>query len=68
MLRVVADDGRRAALAEVVETAEHAQQLESERVRELARWTTAPATPTTCAGLTDRRHGSCGQRWCAQVS
>jgi hypothetical protein len=44
MLRVVADDGRRAALAAAVETAEHAQQLESERVRELARWATAPGS------------------------
>src|SRR5215831_1789613 len=34
MLRVVADDGRRAVLAAAVETGEHAQQLESMRVRE----------------------------------
>ncbi len=44
MLRVVADDGRRAALAAAVETAEHAQQLESERVRELAQWAPAPGS------------------------
>ena len=44
MLRVVADDGRRAALAAAVATAEHAEQLEGERVRELARWAPAPGT------------------------
>jgi Nitroreductase family len=44
MLRIVADDGRRAALAAAVETAEHAQQLQSERVRELARWAPAPGS------------------------
>ena len=44
MLRVVADDGRRAALAAAVETAEHVQQLDSERVRELARWAPAPGS------------------------
>ena len=44
MLRVVADDGRRAALAAAVATAEHAQQLESGRVRELARWASAPGS------------------------
>jgi hypothetical protein len=44
MLRVVADDGRRAALAAAVATAEHAQQLEGERVRELARWAPAPGS------------------------
>jgi hypothetical protein len=49
MLRVVADDGRRAALAAAVETAEHAQQFESERVRELARW--APAPDSAGSGL-----------------
>jgi hypothetical protein len=44
MLRVVADDGRRAALAAAVATAEQAQQLEGERVRELARWAPAPGS------------------------
>ncbi|HEX8005125.1 MAG TPA: hypothetical protein VF482_01705, partial [Trebonia sp.] len=38
MLRIVADDGRRAALAAAVATAEHELRLEGERVRELARW------------------------------
>jgi hypothetical protein len=44
MLRVVADDGRRAALAAAIETAEHAQQLQSERVQEIARWAPAPGS------------------------
>jgi hypothetical protein len=44
MLRVVADDGRRAALAAAVATAERAQQPEGERVRELARWAPAPGS------------------------
>ncbi len=41
-LRIVADDGRRAALATAVETAERGLQLDGERVRELARWVSAP--------------------------
>jgi hypothetical protein len=45
MLRIVADDGRRAALAAAVETAERAERLEGERVRELARWAPAPDCP-----------------------
>jgi hypothetical protein len=44
MLRIIADDGRRAALAAAVETAEHVQRLDSERVRELARWAPAPGS------------------------
>jgi hypothetical protein len=44
MLRIVADDGRRAALGAAVETAEHVQRLDSERVRELARWAPAPGS------------------------
>jgi nitroreductase len=44
MLRIVADEGRRAALATAVQTAEHAQRLEGERVRELARWAPAPGS------------------------
>ncbi|MBV9208607.1 MAG: nitroreductase family protein [Actinobacteria bacterium] len=41
-LRIVADDGRRAALAAAVQTAEHNLRLDGERVRELARWAPAP--------------------------
>ena len=41
-LRIVADDGRRAALATAVETAEHQLRQDGERVHELARWTPAP--------------------------
>ena len=44
MLRIVADDGRRAALAAAVAEAERAERLEAERVRELARWAPAPGT------------------------
>jgi hypothetical protein len=45
MLRIVADDGRRAALAETVQMAERALESDSERVRELARWTPPPGSP-----------------------
>jgi hypothetical protein len=44
MLRVVADDGRRAALAAAVQTAERALELDSERVRELAGWAPPPGS------------------------
>jgi hypothetical protein len=44
MLRIVADDGRRAALAAAVQEAELIQRRDSERVRELARWVSAPGT------------------------
>jgi hypothetical protein len=44
MLRIIADDGRRAALAAAVQTAERAEQLDSERVREAARWAPAPGS------------------------
>jgi hypothetical protein len=44
MLRIVADDGRRAALAAAVETAERAQRLDSAYVREMARWAPAPGS------------------------
>jgi hypothetical protein len=44
MLRIVADDGRRAALAETIATAERAQRLDAERVAELARWASAPGS------------------------
>jgi Nitroreductase family len=43
-LRIVADDGRRAALAAAVQTAERAQRLDGERVAELARWAPAPSS------------------------
>jgi len=43
-LRIVADDGRRAALAAAVQTAEHELSRDGERLRELARWTPAPGT------------------------
>jgi hypothetical protein len=44
MLRIIADDGRRAALAEAIAVAERAQRLDSERVREMARWAPAPGS------------------------
>ena len=47
VLRVVADDGRRAALAAAVEQAERAQRLDGERARELARWAPAPGSART---------------------
>ncbi len=53
-LRIVADDGRRAALAAAVETAERHLRLSGERVRELARWAPSPGSarndgvPATC--------------------
>jgi hypothetical protein len=43
-LRIVADDGRRAALAAAVQTAEHELRRDGERLRELARWTPAPGS------------------------
>jgi hypothetical protein len=43
-LRIVADDGRRAVLAAVVETAERELSLDGERVRELARWVPPPGS------------------------
>jgi hypothetical protein len=46
-LRIVADDGRRAALAAAVQTAERALELDSMRVQELARWTLAPGSAGT---------------------
>jgi len=47
MLRIVADDGRRAALAAAVETAERTLRQDSERVAELARWARAPGSAAT---------------------
>jgi hypothetical protein len=44
-LRIVADDGRRAALAAVIETAERALRLDSERVQELVMWSPPPGSP-----------------------
>src|SRR5262252_10645877 len=44
MLRIVADDGRRAALAAAVRDAERIQRQNNERVRELARWAPVPGT------------------------
>jgi len=41
-LRIVADDGRRAALAAAVQSAEHELRRDGERLRELTRWTPAP--------------------------
>lgn len=43
-LRIVADDGRRAVLAAVTETAERHQRLVGERARELARWAPPPGS------------------------
>jgi hypothetical protein len=54
MLRIVADDGRRAALAAAIQTAERAQQLDCAYVREMARWVSPPGSartdgvPATC--------------------
>jgi hypothetical protein len=45
MLRVVADDGRRGALAAAVQDAERAHRLDGGRVAELARWAPAPDSP-----------------------
>jgi hypothetical protein len=50
MLRIVADDGRRAALAAAVETAERAQRLDSAYAREMARWAPAPG-PAAADGV-----------------
>src|SRR5215472_4486880 len=44
-LRIVADDGQRAALAAVIETAERALRLDSERVQELVAWSPPPGSP-----------------------
>ena len=44
MLRIVADDGRRAALAAAVQEAERAHRLDGERVAELAQWAPAPGS------------------------
>ena len=44
MLRIIDGEGSRAALAAVVETAEHALRLDSAYVRELVRWASPPGT------------------------
>jgi hypothetical protein len=49
-LRIVADDGRRAALAAAVGTAEYELRQDAERLRELARWTPAPGS-ARCDGV-----------------
>jgi Nitroreductase family len=43
-LRIVADDGHRAALAAVVQAAEHQLRRDGESLSELARWTPAPGS------------------------
>jgi hypothetical protein len=43
-LRIVADDGHRAALAAAIQAAEHQLRRDGERLRELARWTPAPGS------------------------
>jgi hypothetical protein len=45
MLRIVADDQRRAALAAAVQRAERTLELDSARARELARWVLPPGSP-----------------------
>src|SRR5215469_17857628 len=44
-LRIVADGGRRAALAAAIETAERALRLDSGRVQELVMWSPPPGSP-----------------------
>jgi hypothetical protein len=44
MLRIVDGEGRRAVLAAVVETAEHALRLDSAYARELASWASPPGS------------------------
>src|SRR5271166_5359916 len=64
-LRIVADDGRRAALAIAVETAEHQLQQDGERLRELARWTPAPGS--ACSGSCSPP-APAGPRWRSTAS
>ncbi len=47
MLRIVADGGRRAALASAIQTAERAQRLDNGYVREMARWVSPPGSART---------------------
>jgi len=44
VLQVITDEGTRAALAEAVQAAERAMQLDSARVRERAAWTSPPGS------------------------
>jgi len=44
MLRVVADDARRALLAHATQAAEHSVRTDGARVRELVRWAPAPGS------------------------
>ncbi len=46
-LRVISDEGTRAAVAEVVQAAERAMELDSALVRELAAWATPPGSTRT---------------------
>ena len=46
-LRIVADDGRRAALAAAVQSAERSLELDATRVREQAKWAPAPGGACT---------------------
>jgi nitroreductase len=43
-LRIIADDGRRAALAAAIEAAERAQRSDSAYAREMARWVSPPGS------------------------
>jgi hypothetical protein len=47
MLRIVADDGRRAALAAAIQTAERAQRAGSACAAEMARWAPPPGSVRT---------------------
>ena len=47
MLRIVADDGRRAALAAAIQTAERAQRAGSAYAAEMARWVSPPGSTRT---------------------
>jgi hypothetical protein len=44
-LHIITDDGQRAALASLIETAECALRRDSEHVQELVRWTSPPGSP-----------------------
>jgi hypothetical protein len=45
MLRIVTDEGQRAALAAAVETAERVMRLDCTRVQELVTWASPPGSP-----------------------
>jgi hypothetical protein len=44
MLRIITSDGHRAMLAAAIQTAERTADLDSDRLRELARWTPPPGS------------------------